>query len=92
MKDNIAKPKEVVLHLDEVTAFDLEQLLYSLGELVAAGAPIHPPPADVETRLVPCISKSYASLGNRRWPRRYKPPWIMPTLACSSHPKGDGLR
>ena len=51
MKDNIAKPKEVVLHLDEVTAFDLEQLLYSLGELVAAGAPIHPPPADVETRL-----------------------------------------
>jgi len=50
-KDRIVKSKEVILRLDEATALDLEQLLYSLGELVAAGAPIHPPPADVEKRL-----------------------------------------
>ncbi len=50
-QDNSAAPKNVMLHLDEATALDLEQLLYSLGELVAAGAPIHPPPADVEARL-----------------------------------------
>jgi len=50
-QDNSAAPKNVMLHLDEATALALEQLLYSLGELVAAGAPIHPPPADVEARL-----------------------------------------
>lgn len=50
-QDNSAAPKNVMLHLDEATALGLEQLLYSLGELVAAGAPIHPPAADAEARL-----------------------------------------
>lgn len=94
-QDKSAAPKHVILQLDEATAVDLEQLLYSLGELVAAGAPIHPPPADVEARLgvmyrdilrqlgKPTMAEAMQANMDAAHPRTFLPPaggW--PTLAA----------
>jgi hypothetical protein len=43
--------KEVVLHLDEATATDLEDYLLQLFEVVAAGAPVRTPSEETQERF-----------------------------------------
>lgn len=57
--------KEVVLRLDEQTAEALSGLLYSLGEMVAAGSPILMPPPEVEEQLGGLMSEVDRQLGKK---------------------------
>lgn len=57
--------KEVVLRLDEKTAEALSGLLYSLGETVAAEAPILMPPPEIEERLGGLMGEIDQQLGKK---------------------------
>ena len=56
--------KEVVLHLDEATATDLEDFLYCLFELVAADAPVPMPSDETQKRLGPVYREICRQLGH----------------------------
>ncbi|MFB7329748.1 hypothetical protein [Streptomyces sp. NPDC056190] len=46
---------DIVLRLDRASAEDLYEVLWPLGEHIAAGAPIPEPPAEAEERAGPGI-------------------------------------
>jgi hypothetical protein len=61
--ENVSGAKEVVLRLDEATAEALWKLLYSHGELVAAGVPVMPPAPGHEMDLAGLMEEIDHQLG-----------------------------
>jgi len=56
---------DVVLRMDRETAEDLYVAMYELGEHIAAGAPITPPPAEEVERLGRLLRDLAHSIGRR---------------------------
>ncbi|MDV9172333.1 hypothetical protein R6V09_19790 [Streptomyces sp. W16] len=57
---------DIALRLDRDTAEDLYEVLWLMGEHIAAGAPIPEPPAEAEARLAQLFKSLGDSLGKGR--------------------------